>query len=89
MENKLSIKKELLDYLEGRMCWVAGGVCEDFIRQKYGNKASCVSRRLRELAEEGKIEKELKGIEGIDKGRPFVWYKFIRADKKLLTNKLF
>lgn len=39
--------------------WVYGGKIEDYIREVAGNKASNASRRCRELAKEGRLEKRL------------------------------
>ena len=66
-----SIKNELL-----KLCgigWTPAGILEDTIRQRFGNKASCASRRLRELHEEGKLEKRLNQVNG--KGVKFVEYR--------------
>lgn len=56
-----TIKWELLNLLRDGN-FLAGGVLEDCIRQTYGNKASNVSRRLRELENEGVVEKEYRDV---------------------------
>lgn len=69
-----SVKQLLKGYLSsmsGR--YVAGGVLEDYVRSVAGNKASCASRRLRELENEGVIEKKYEKIDG--KGTSFVCYR--------------
>ena len=56
------IKIKILHYLEEKRDWIFGGLVEDFIRQSEGSKASCCSRRLRELAEVNAIEKRIVQI---------------------------
>jgi len=70
----MTIKEYILGYL---MCkdWVAGGDIEDFIRITGGSKASCVSRRCRELADEGKIERRIVSAVIKDKTLKFVQYR--------------
>ena len=71
-----SIKQEILIYLEEQGSWTFGGSIEDYIRINTKHKASNVSRRCRELVNEGKIERQLTKVEGV--GPSVVQYKIIR-----------
>lgn len=58
-----SVKSLLLHHLEGKgWCW--GGSLELLVREAAGTKASCASRRLRELWNEGRVERRLTQVEG-------------------------
>jgi hypothetical protein len=67
----MTIKEEILKACS--IDWKPAGLLEDYIRGKYGNKASCASRRMRELVEEGKLEKRLNQVNG--RGVKFVEYR--------------
>jgi hypothetical protein len=54
----MSIKDLITEYLKGKG-WVYGGTIEDYVRSVAGKKASNASRRLRELFNDGKIERQL------------------------------
>jgi DNA-binding HxlR family transcriptional regulator len=62
---KVSLKQMILNHLADG-AWHFGGTVEDYIRKVAGNKASNASRRLRELAEEGKLEKELVKVGSVN-----------------------
>ena len=59
-----SISSEIVSFLEKKgktsKPWRFGGQIEDWIRMDFGNKASCVSRRLRELSTTKGLKKEEK-----------------------------
>lgn len=65
---KLTLRRRLYRYLKRRQgVWYSGGWLERLTVEKTNRKASTASRRLRELAEDGLIErKEAKGT---------VWYR--------------
>lgn len=71
-----TVRELLLDYLHGVGKEVAGGVLEDYVRAKVGSKASCASRRLRELENDGLIIKDYRQVNG--KGVHFVVYRIAR-----------
>lgn len=59
------INQKILDYLTEHPGFQFGGSIEDFIRSTDGHKASNASRRCRELADEGIIERNLIKIPGV------------------------
>lgn len=74
---KQSIKQKLTQYLEEKRDWVWGGLAEEAIRMMDGTKISDASRRLRELAAAGIIEKRyIKYQEGHP---PVVQYRIKRV----------
>ena len=69
MQPKKSLKQKILDHLQSNSSsWHNGGSIEDFIRQTEFRKASNASRRCRELAEEGLVERKIE--------KKTVWYRF-------------
>ena len=64
MNTKNSISYEIIKYLEEKNGYIFGGVIESEIHNRTGAKYSNVSRRCRELADEGKIEKRLENVAG-------------------------
>ena len=70
-----SIKGLILAYLKEKDSWIFGGTIEDYIRAKEGAKASNASRRCRELADEGLIERQIVSIEIEGKTRRVVQYR--------------
>lgn len=63
----ISLKDRITRYLKNTQGWVAGGTCEK-LGESVGYKASNVSRRLRELENEGILERKIE--------RGFVWYRY-------------
>lgn len=80
-----SIEGEILAYLEREQGWVFGGMIEDYIRAKFGSKASNASRRCRDLENEGLIENQKVQIEREGKKLWVVQYRFIQ--KQALPQK--
>ncbi len=82
--NQTSLKNRLMFYLIKHYEWFNGGVLER-LGEGAGYKASNVSRRLRELHEEGRLEREERRGEKVRS----VWYRwkkpvipeFIRTEK--------
>lgn len=70
-----SISSELVTYLKKERKFIFGGILEDYGRRNLRTKASNVSRRLRELAEDEIIEKTYKNVEG----KKVVMYRFKRT----------
>lgn len=67
----MTLKQRIQRYLRQKQTWVNGAQIEE-LAQKKGYKASNASRRLRELAQEGVIERqERKG-----KRARTVWYRY-------------
>lgn len=60
----MTTKEAILNYLHLRNDWLFGGEIENIIAKEQLTKASTVSRRLRELANEGKIERALVTFQG-------------------------
>lgn len=60
---KLSLRQRILDYYRKNAgVWISGGEIEKLVAQRTTYKASNSSRRLRELCEDGLLErKEVKG----------------------------
>lgn len=69
-----SVSTAILDFLEGKD-WTWGGIVEDYIRAKFGHKASTASRECRRLVTEGKIEVVREQVNG--KGAHCVKYRKI------------
>ena len=57
---KITTKTEIIAYLQRHPGWVSGMSLEDNARD-WQTKASTISRRARELYEEGKIDRMIKG----------------------------
>jgi hypothetical protein len=72
MEKEKTVRELLVDYLTGVNGKVAGGVLEDYVRTHSKHKSSMASRRLREMFEEGIINREYQQVNG--KGPHFVVY---------------
>ena len=53
----MSLKQQILTFIEHQQGWVHGGLLEDKARE-WGYKASNCSRRARELENEGSIERK-------------------------------
>ena len=70
----MSINQQIVNYLQTRG-WVPGGELERDISLLAECKASNVSRRCRELENEGKIVKDYRSIDG---GRKFVVYQIAK-----------
>lgn len=68
----MTAKQEIIKLLELHPNGIWGGHVEDTIRNLTGTKSSTASRRLRELAEEGKIIARYEPLEV--GGREFVKY---------------
>ncbi len=69
---KQSLKNRALKYLRNNQGWINGGELER-LALEHGYKASNVSRRLRELCEDGLIERK---IDKTENGKvASVWYK--------------
>jgi len=66
-----SIKGLILEYLKEEKTFKFGGTIEDHIRAIAGPKASNVSRRLRELHQEGLIERRLVQVK-VERGNKLV-----------------
>lgn len=82
MEKTQSIRKAVLDILAEHEGFIFGGQVDEKIRAMLGAKASNVSRRCRELYEEGQIERRLVQVDG--KGPHVVQYaRKIQADLPL------
>lgn len=60
---KQTLKNQLYEVLKNKMVYIHGAELEDYGRS-LGYSASNVSRRLRDLRAEGKIESELRVHEG-------------------------
>lgn len=71
-----SIKGLILKYLNDETAFKFGGVIEHHIRAKAGPKASNVSRRLRELHQEGLIERRLVQVKAERGNKLVVQYKW-------------
>lgn len=78
-----SLKERILDYLSNTSDFVNGGEIERLAMEK-GFKASNASRRLRELAEEGVLERE----ERKGKKRMSVWYRYKRVEMPVYQRQL-
>lgn len=61
----MTVKQLIIRYLEENKGWHYGGSLERNIADENGNKSSNVSRRCRELADEGKIERQLVTLNGL------------------------
>lgn len=53
----MSLKSQLLNHLTSD--WTSGTSVEDWVRANFPRKASNASRRLRELAQDGLIERKI------------------------------
>ena len=74
MKSKLGLKQRIKAYLDKCGIWVNGGKIEE-LSMSVGYKASNGSRRCREMAEDGLIErKEENGS---------VWYRTLTPKKKI------
>jgi len=54
----MATKERVVEYLKSRGGWVSGTELER-MSEEWGTKASVISRRARELAFEGRIEREI------------------------------
>jgi len=62
MDTHSSIKSEILNFLNGKDFTFAG-IIADHIRETTGAKASVAERKCRELAREGKLERQYAQVE--------------------------
>lgn len=71
---KLTLKNRLLRYLERKGAWIASGNIQRLVAEKTSYTPQNVGRRLRELANEGKISRRLDS-------HGHAWYR-IRQEEK-------
>ncbi len=69
-----SVSGSILEFLKGKD-YVFGGVIDDYIRSRFGHKASNCGRRCRELVQDGLLEATYEQING--KGPRVVKYRLI------------
>ena len=72
---KTSIKQYIIRKAEAHGSWFFAGQMEDYIRQETGAMASNASRRMRELSNEGILERRYKKL---DSGVKVVQYQIVR-----------
>lgn len=68
MVSQTSLKNRIYSYINSRNYWINGGEIEK-LAMETGYKASNASRRLRELSEDGVIDRKIDG------SARSVWYK--------------
>lgn len=79
---KVSTKQQILSYLEGQD-WVSGTRLE-YLSLEWETKASTISRRLRELYEDGQLDRKLvKGCVWYKKRPPINWDEQIELERQV------
>lgn len=68
-----TIKQSIIQYAEEKNTWIFGGILERELGYLTEHKNSNISRRCRELVNEGKLEKRLVQVDG--KGPYVVQYR--------------
>jgi hypothetical protein len=73
----MSLKERLARYLRNNHGWIAKGELEDLVRQKTNYTAENTGRRLRELENDGVLERQLR------KGH--AWYRLAQKEVTLFS----
>lgn len=60
----MTVKQLILEYLKSKTEWEFAGKVEDYIREVDRTKASTASRRMRELVNENKLERQTVNFQG-------------------------
>lgn len=70
------LRESITSYTKNRPYFLFGGAIEKDVGRMTGSKPSCVARRLREMARDGRLERRL--VYEPKRNRLVVQYRFIR-----------
>ena len=87
-KSEMIIEQKIIHFLQGsdvaawsdKKGFVSGGVIEDYIRDRYKNKGSSVSRKCREMACKGLLDRKYKRV--FADVNPLVFYRINKQHEK-------